>query len=486
MTNGSGAAIPPWDQPRQCDWSRREFLKAGLAGAAGVGLCGRLPRAVAGAATPASAPAGAGDRPNIILAMTDDQGWGDVGYMSKFVHTPTLDEMASKGLRFNRFYAAAPVCSPTRASCLTGRHPNRCGCFSWGYDVPLAEVTVAEAVRAAGYTTGHFGKWHLGGIPTTRRGATNRGKRQYAKGRLPHPGNQGFDEWFSYWNYFDLNPPGFHHNGKPVGPRKGEGSEITADRAVTFIRQAVRAGKPFLAVVWFGNPHNPHQARGKDMAHYGGLKEPLRRYYGEITAIDRAMGQLRAALRELGAERNTMLWFCSDNGARTGSTGGLKGRKGSLWEGGVRVPGILEWPARIAKPFATDVPACTSDYYPTILDLLGIRMPRPHRPIDGISLRPLIEGKMTQRPKPIGFEVRTSRRQVQWATLVDNRYKLHKIKPRRGGQDGLKLFDLVKDPNETSDLASTEPKVAAAMQARLEAWQASVERSLAGADYRTT
>jgi len=461
--------------------TRREFLRTGLATVTAAGL-GPALAAAAAAGTPRTKRA----LPNIILAMTDDQGWGDVGYNGNAdIRTPTLDEMASKGLRFSRFYAAAPVCSPTRASCMTGRHPNRSGVFSWGYDLPLEEMTLAEALKPAGYATGHFGKWHLGGItePPSKKGRTNRGKRQFA--RPPHPGNQGFDEWFSYFNFFDLNPGYFYHNGEAVGPLQGDGSDITVERAVAWIRKMVAAKRPFFAVVWFGNPHGPHRALEKDKAPYKHLSEKLQNYNGEITGVDRGMATLRKALKQLGVQQNTMLWFTSDNGgAGPANNGGLRGKKGSLWEGGIRVPGILEWPARVTKPRTTDVPASTSDYYPTILDLVGVEVPNQVRPIDGASLAALIDGKMTERPSPIAFEVRGSKTAVRSAALVDNRYKLHTSGGGKGKAGGAALYDLIDDPAETKDIASAKPDVVARMKAQLEAWQKSVERSLAGEDYR--
>ena len=192
------------------------------------------------------------------------------------------------------------------------------------------------------------------------------------------------------------------------------------------------------------------------------------------------LGRLRKGLRDLGVAKDTMLWFTSDNGAQAGSTGGLRGKKGSLWEGGVRVPGILEWPARIAKPFRTDVPAGTLDYYPTTLDLLGIKMPNQVEPIDGVSLMPLIARRMDRRPKPMPFEIRRGKA-ATWATLIDGRYKLHRRKGGGGGK--FELYDLVKDAAETTDIAAAQPKVAERMKEQLDKWQASVARSLAGRDY---
>ena len=421
-----------------------------------------------------------GSSPNIILCMADDQGWGDVGYAGHPVlKTPHLDAMAAAGIRFDRFYAAAPVCSPTRGSVLTGRHPNRFGCFSWGKPIRKEEVTVARAVKAAGYTTGHFGKWHLNG-------KSGPGKPIPLSDPL-NPGAVGFDEWCSVSNYFELNPK-MSRNGEAV-QLKGDGSDVIVDEALTFIGKAAKAGKPFLAVIWYGSPHVPHRALAKDKELYAGRSAKEQNYYGELTAVDRSMGRLRKELRTLGIADNTIVWFCSDNGgAFRNSTGGLRGRKGTLWEGGVRVPGILEWPARIRKPSRTDVPCNTSDIYPTIVDLLGITVPDQPRPIDGISLVPLLGGKTTGRGKPMAFWV--YRGKGGHAALIDNQWKLH-LSPggrRRGKRKKpmapVLLYDVVKDPKETTDLAAQHPGRVKRMKAILEAWQASVRNSLARRDYK--
>lgn len=283
----------------------------------------------------------AGEKPNIILVMADDQGWGDMAYNGHPVlKTPNFDQMAASGLRFDRFYAAAPVCSPTRGSVLTGRHPNRFGCFTWGYSLRPQEVTIAEALKRAGYRTGHFGKWHLGSV---------------REDSPVSPGYSGFDEWFSSPNFYE-NDPWMSHNGKAV-QTKGEGSMVTVKAVLDFVRSAVEADEPFLALVWFGSPHRPHEALDEDLQLYRDQPKELRHFLGEITAMDRAVGYLREQLRELGIAEDTLLWYTSDNGALPeGSTGGLSGRKGNLREGGIRVPAILEWPARVPSPRATSVP----------------------------------------------------------------------------------------------------------------------------------
>src|SRR5688572_29453055 len=344
-------------------------------------------------------------RPNIVLVMADDQGWGDTGYNGHpELKTPNLDELAKSGLRFNRFYAAHFNCSPTRASVMTGRHPNRCGTFSPGSPIRTQELTVARVLQDAGYATGHFGKWHLNGKSGDRNTTAIPGRAILAGDPLS-PGRMGFDEWVSADNFFDLDPV----LGRSGVPEKfhGDSSDITTGEALKFIRRHAGAAKPFLSVVWFGSPHNPHQALPADKAAYSTLPEKEQNYYGEITAVDRSVGWLRAALRELKVADNTLLWYCSDNGGAQGpkSTGNLRGSKGTLWEGGVRVPGIVEWPARIPKPFSSETPCSTLDIYPTVLEATGVPAQNQIQPLDGISLLPLIERKpgAETRSKPMAF-----------------------------------------------------------------------------------
>ncbi|HPA16467.1 MAG TPA: sulfatase-like hydrolase/transferase [Verrucomicrobiae bacterium] len=447
--------------------------------------------------------------PNFVLAMADDQGAGDMAYCGHpTLHTPNFDSLSREGLRLDRFYAAAPVCSPTRGSVMTGRTPNRYGCFKWGYTLRPQEVTVAEALRRAGYTTGHFGKWHLGSLrpdsPTC-------------------PGQSGFDTWFSSPNFFDVDP-WMAREGKSIHT-SGEGSEVIVDAALEFIRGAARAGRPFLAVVWFGSPHSPHIGTEADLALYKDQPEKMRPFLAEITAMDRAMGKLRSGLRDAGIAQNTLLWYCSDNGAiQEGSTGGLRGKKGSIWEGGLRVPALMEWPVRIRQPRACDVPCGTVDIFPTLLELAGAKVPaRP--PLDGISLASLIDGTMASRPSPMGFwdypirglqtkstELLETLAQEQasgkvrpaaeaepipaaqlrtdyptdsfpgHAAWLDNPWKLHRIQEKNGPVK-YELYNLAADPTESHDLANTERERIPRMQAGLENWLRSVVASLNGADY---
>lgn len=450
-------------------------------------------------------------KPNIILCMADDQGWGDMAYNGHPVlRTPNFDNMANSGLRFDHFYAAAPVCSPTRGSVMTGRNADRFGCFSWGRNIRPQEITVAEALKTSGYVTGHFGKWHLGPV---------------RKDSPVNPGNSGFDEWFSSPNFFDLNPI-LSREGIAV-QTQGEGSMVTVDAAIDFIRKHSDKKQPFLAVVWFGSPHNPYSAIQQDRETYPGMEEKRQNYYGEITAMDRAFGKLRQELKALDIDKNTILLFCSDNGGVAGfsATGG-RGSKGQIYEGGLRVPAILEWPVRIPQSRTTNIPCVTSDIYPTLLEIAGVTI-KNQPPLDGISLVPLIDNKMKSRVKPIGFwkypvggttegssvKLMTEllKEQQEGVTVIDSAkldldagiisqkypdnilpghaawldwpYKLHRI-CSKNDEVKLELYNLEVDPEEKNDLSGGKSVLVKSMQAQIEKWQKSVIYSLNGGDYK--
>ncbi len=413
----------------------------------------------------AGEPAPRADRPNIILCMTDDQGWGDVGYNGLTrIKTPNLDAMAAAGLRFDRFYAQQS-CSPTRASVLTGRHPNRMGVFWPGMPLRKQEVTIAQLVKKAGYATGHFGKWHLNGVA---------GPGKVIPDSDPlSPRQFGFDQSFSVSNYFELDWI-FGRNGIPE-QTTGDGSDVIVGQALSFIGAAANNQQPFFALVWFGSPHVPHQPLPADLATAGGSG-----YYGELIGVDRSIGTLRSGLRTLGIASNTLVWFSSDNGGwldpakpdAHGTNLDLRGRKGDMWEGGIRVPAIIEWPARIKQPAITSIPAGTVDILPTIVEVLHLTMDHPV-PLDGVSLLPLIDGQMTSRPKPMGFWQHAGP-----SAWNDNQYKLVKQ-----SENNWALFDVVADRGEKNDIAVQQPQVLERMKAELAAWTLSVQRSQRGEDY---
>jgi arylsulfatase A-like enzyme len=502
--------------------NRRDFLKGLGSGAAAVSL----------GAVGSGAGAAVG-RPNIVLLMGDDHGWEETGYNGhQYLKTPVLDTMAALGLRMDNFYAAHPSCSPTRGSVLTGRHPNRYGTFTPGFSLRPQEITVAGLLKKAGYRTGHFGKWHVG--PVKADSPTN-------------PGAMGFDEWFSHDNFFEINPVMSRNGGEPK-QYQGEGSELIVNETIDFIGKAVRNEKPFFTVVWFGSPHEPYSGLEKDLALYDDLPEyagrtvrltsnetgkqikrplrdVLRERFAEITAMDRAIGKLRSYLEDNGLRQNTLVWYCGDNGIPPSGLASSRFRalKGKVYEGGVRVGGVIEWPARIAKPRVTAVNAVTSDMLPTICKLAGVT--RPDRPMDGIDLTGLFDGTMTWRPSPICFwrfnpwregfsrepyidpELqkgttplvkilggKKTRNFVNFKyteiseqdlagprAILDNRYKL----VVDGEKDsGAELFDMRKDPGETKNLIESKPDVAKKLKSKLRNWQRSVLNSLQGRDYR--
>lgn len=483
-------------------------------------------------------PLGSGAaRPNIVLLMGDDHGWEETGYHGHpHVKTPVLDEIAATGLRLDRFHAAHPSCSPTRASFLTGRHPNRMGTFAPGWSFRPGEITSAHILSKAGYHCGHFGKWHVG--PVKAASPTS-------------PGAMGFHEWVSHDNFFELNPS-LSRNGGPPEVFKGESSEVVVREAIRFIDGAKAKHLPFFTVIWFGSPHEPYSGLPADLALYDDLPtkyrdkkvkltsnetggqvrrpqgEVLRERYAEITAMDRAIGILRKHLAAQGLRQATLLFYCGDNGTSPDATlaSPHRGTKGQVYEGGTLVPGLIEWPARIPKPRTTNVRASTSDLLPTLCALTG--QPLPDRPLDGIDLTPLLDDRMTERPTPLQFwsfnsgkasrsgsepwidpelqkgttplaklsggkatrdfsnfhhPVITDEDYLGPRAILDGHFKLVIHEPKNGAPT-LELFDLDSDPAEKSNVFDQQPTIAKRLQNQLRQWQGSVLQSLTGADYK--
>ena len=406
---------------------------------------------------------------NFVLVMADDMGWGQTGYYGHPVlKTPQLDAMAAAGLRFDRFYAGAPNCSPTRATVMTGRTNDRTGVEDHGFALRRQERTMARGLSEAGYATGHFGKWHLNGL----RGPGVPVVADDAHG----PGVFGFDEWLSVTNFFERDPL-MSRNGLFV-QQTGDSSEVVVADALRFIGRQVTRSKPFFAVIWYGTPHSPWIASEEDRAPFGELDERSQHHYGELVAMDRSIGTLRAGLRELGVERNTLVWFTSDNGGlpriEPETVGGLRGFKGSLYEGGIRVPAVVEWPAGIQESRITKYPAVTMDIFPTVAALAGLPETALLQPQDGVDLSPVFDGDDGPREKPIGF------RHTGRVALIDNNLK---IVDNDREAEALEVYDLESDPSETQDLTQERSADAARLRAAIEQWNASVAASADGADY---
>jgi len=455
-------------------------------------------------------------RPNIILIMADDMGWGDAGYNGhERIKTPNLDKMAQNGVQFNRFYAAAPVCSPTRGSVLTGRNPYRYGITSANVShLRDGEINLAELLSTEGYLTGHFGKWHLGTLFPDFSGKKARmpaenymtpgmaGYNQWCvtESSIPtyHPETKGMENPYAEGGKYTYDTRQLYiENGIPMKDKlQGCDSEITMNKAIPFMEKAVQENKPFFTVIWFHAPHGPVEGHPEYMKSlYSDLPEEKQHYYSVVTALDAQVGVLRNKLREMGVEENTMLCFTSDNGPEgnpgpkeryQGSAGKFRGRKRSLYEGGIRVPGIIEWPAVIKEHMEIDIPVVTSDYFPTICEALGYTFP-DKRPMDGISLMDIINGSQLTRNAHIGFQFINHKQKA----MMGDQYKLvNNIGKKRSGSDNrdlsrseYELYDIINDPYETKNIADQHSEIVNQMKIELATFLESCERSNRGEDY---
>lgn len=453
----------------------------------------------------------ASERPHIVLVMADDHGYGDCGFTGHpFVQTPNLDDMAKVGVVFNRFYAAAPVCSPTRASVMTGRHPFRGNVPNHGHYLRPDEITIAEALKEAGYVTGHFGKWHIGSVQP---------------GSPTSPGGQGFDEWLSGLNFFD-NDPYLSRNGD-YEKIEGPGTVVSMDATVEFLEKHHDGGKPMFTVTWFPSPHAPFGELPQEVDNASTLYNEEKNsksagYFREITLIDEQIGRLRQSLRDLGIAENTLFLYHSDNGGLVEASSGGRKKKGSIYEGGLRVPAVLEWPSRY-EAGEINTPVNSSDLYPTLLEIAGAKVdPQPR--LDGVSLVAILDGEEEDHP-PMGFwhgymsgqsthsdriikallEAREAgaanphperilkntaefpRRDPEdlhgHAAWTDWPWKLHRIQGSKGAKVTWELYHLEDDPMEATNVFSENPERVEAMQQALEDWQRSVLESWSGEDY---
>jgi len=440
--------------------------------------------------------------------MADDLGWGDVGFNgNEKILTPQLDKMAESGVKFNNFYAAAPLCSPTRASVLTGRSPFRQDIFAAHTEgMRVAETTIADVLQKEGYATGFFGKWHLGWVEPDK---------VESRGIYSPPWHHGFDEVFATksavptynptkipegWKGWGSNKDDlkagdswggsiYVQNGVPVTENlDGDDSRIIMDRAIPFIEKSLNEGKPFLATIWFHTPHEPVVAGPEYLAKYPNLPLEQQHLYGCITAMDDQIARLQSFLEEQGIDENTVIFFCSDNGPADGltkrgiaSAGPLRGHKHTMYDGGLKVPSLIYWPGKEFAANTTSVHANTNDYFPTILDILDITIkPKKQVPLDGVSLLPLFEDGSIERSVPFasGFQ-RLWQDKELYALIIDD-YKI--CLPEKGEE--WMLFNIKEDPNETTNLAAEQPEVLENMQAELEKIKEDWRLSREGRDYR--
>jgi arylsulfatase A len=425
---------------------------------------------------------------NFVIVLADDLGYGDLGcFGNKVIQTPNLDKFAGQGLRLTHCYSAGANCSPSRAGLMTGRTPTRVGVHNWipmlsPMHLPAGEITIATLLRRAGYATCLVGKWHLNGM--------------FNLPGQPQPSDHGFDHWFATQNNALPNhkePYNFVRNRIPMGPLPGYSSQCVADEAVRWLKDVRDPAKPFFLYVCFHEPHEPIAAARQFSDLYSFPKDPSRSaHHGNISQMDDAFGRLLTALHKLNLEENTLVFFTSDNGPAItpmhphGSTGGLRAKKGHLYEGGIRVPGILRWPGRTPAGKTSEEPICGVDILPTFCEIAGLTPPAD-RAMDGTSFLPVLAGKSLERKTPLYWHFNAAQSQPKVALRMGHWVLLAQLtgveaKPsediRAEDQQAIKtaelragtleLYDLRQDPGQAEDLAGRETERLKHMSAALQ------------------
>lgn len=436
----------------------------------------------------------ADERPDVIIFLCDDLGYGDLGICGHpHIQTPQLDRLAREGIRFTNFYAAAPVCSPSRAGLLTGRSPNRAGIYDW---IPPAdgeraragedgrelvhlrgnEVTLPQLLRKAGYATCLTGKWHC--------------NSRFNSPDQPQPDDLGFDHWLATQNNAapsHENPANLVRNGQPIGPTQGFSCQIMANEAITWLEQhtAEHPEQPFFLYVAFHEPHEPIVSPRDLVDAYlpVALCEDQAQYFASVHNVDIAAGRILQALEELQRRENTLVVFTSDNGPETlnrypaanrswGTAGKLRAMKLHTHDGGLRVPGIVNWPRRIRPGQVVDAPASSLDLLPTLCELAGQDLPKG-RMSDGLSLAGFLHsGKFPARSQPLVWayynalnDGRVAMRHGPWKVLAQLNSgtvpKLANLAPRHFAMlrqaelTDFEIYHIETDPGESEDLAAS-------------------------------
>ena len=429
---------------------------------------------------------GAAAAPNIVFIIADDLGWGDVGFHGNEIKTPAIDRLAAEGARLDQFYVL-PVCSPTRAAFLTGRYPIRHGLHigvvrPWArYGLPLEERTLAQGLKSAGYVTAITGKWHLG---------------HFEPAYLPT--RRGFDHQYGHYNGaidYDTHERegGFDwHRDDKVCRDEGYSTHLIAKEASRLIAEHDTT-KPLFLYVPFNAVHSPHQVPAKYTEPYAHLKGNRRIYAGMLAAMDEAIGKIVSAVEKKGLRENTLIVFCSDNGGPAPgvvtSNGPLRAGKGTVYEGGVRVPAVAVWPEKIKAGSIVRAPLHIVDWYPTLLRLAGASLAQP-LPLDGRDAWPAITAGAASPHEDILINVTATGGAVRmgdWKLVVNGqRQDADDVEgPRPPGKKkgakkkaatqpaaagGIELFNLTEDPYEKTNLAGKNPQKVKSLQARLDAY----------------
>jgi len=455
---------------------------------------------------PPEEPARSEKPPNILFLLADDLGFGDLGcFGNPVIRTPVLDRLAEEGVRLTQAYAASPNCSPARAALLTGRMPYRVGIYdfvreTYPLHVRTNETTVARILADAGYDTFLAGKWHLSG-----------GQLDDERKRYTTPGDLGFGYWFCDRNGWDYQANTLVRNGKPAGPVEDFQSRVVSRETIDWLENIWNREKPFMAFVWFHEPHVPVRSASSfqklydeldqkaETLRFGGEHVPRpnsdkklrRRYFGAVSQMDHEIGRILAKLDELGVGDETLVYFTSDNGPEHrydtswGSPGPYRGAKGFIHEGGLRVPAIARWPGHVPAGKTCDQPVNGTDLLPTLCAAAGVDY-EIDVPLDGVDMLPAWSScAPLEREKPLFWWLFHARGGKQVAIRIGD-YKLlarmvHPDQPteldlfpapdvdlmkfiKRTPLEDFRLYDVMKDPGETKDLSLVEPERCANMR----------------------
>lgn len=424
-------------------------------------------------------------KPNVVLIYTDDQGALDVNiYGAKDLYTPNIDALARKSVRFTQFYAAAPVCSPSRASLMTGRYPQRAELATNASserggktEMPGSQVTMAEMFKSGGYATCHIGKWHMGYSPSTM------------------PNQQGFDYSFghmggcidNYSHYFYWQGPNRHdlwRNGEEIWEDGKFFPDLMVDEISRFLEKSKT--KPFYLYWALNIPHYPLQGQEKWRKHYKNLPSPRREYAALVSTMDEKVGAVLQKLKTLGLEENTIIILQSDHGhseeERTfgggGYAGPYRGSKFSLLEGGIRVPAMISWPGNLPKDEVRDQLAVNVDWFPTLAELCNV--PLPNRKIDGKSLVEVINSSKASSPHDTFVWQSGGGESPQWAVRQGDWKLLHnpmgdKLSDAENGQK-LYLFNLKNDVEEKKNESKQHLEIVDALTKKYQQWIEEVRR----------
>lgn len=412
--------------------------------------------------------------PNLILFLADDLGYGDLGcFGNTLIKTPNLDAFAKQGVKLTQCYAASAVCSPSRSALLTGRTPHRNGVYTWiaeGSEVHLrtSEVALPKLLKAAGYSTCHSGKWHLNGL--------------FNHAAQPQPGDHGYDWWMATQNNAapsHENPSNFVRNGEALGRLEGYSAPLVVDEAIRWLKEKRDPAKPFFLAVWTHEPHYPIKSDPAFKALYPELTDDVQReHHANVSQMDHAFGVLMKSLEEQKLVESTFVFFTSDNGPEgdgvkspgRGSSGGLRGRKRDLHEGGIREPGLARWPGHIQPGTTNNTPVIGSDVFPTFLAAAGVDAPRD-RVLDGVNVLPVLTGSAATvtRPQPLFWKLlmapnaKVAMRVDDWKILAN------------ADLTEFELYNLAADARETTDLKDAEPARFASLRELLLQHNASVD-----------